>query len=295
MANTIEFAAVFQKELDRQIIEGSTSGWMEENAGQVIYKGGKEIKLPSLTTGGLAAYDRMDGYAEGALGFSYETFVLTQDRGRRFRLDAMDVDDTAFALTAAKVAEEFQRTKVIPEIDAYRYSAIASKSGVILTEEELTSDTVFEALTSQIGNVLNLIGGEDEIVVSISRPVYNLLIASEKMLKISENATFTQGEADFTVKKINGALLVPVPSARMNTAFAFNTAGDGGFTATGTAVNWIITPRSVPIAVSKTDNVKVITPEQNQFADAWDIDYRKYHDLFIPAGKIGTIAVSVAD
>ena len=36
---------------------------------------------------------------------------------------------------------------------------------------------------------------------------------------------------------------------------------------------------------SKTDNVKIITPEANQFADAWDIDYRKYHDLFIPEDR----------
>ncbi len=44
---------------------------------------------------------------------------------------------------------------------------------------------------------------------------------------------------------------------------------------------------------SKTDNVKIITPEANQFADAWDIDYRKYHDLFIPDNKKAVIAVSL--
>lgn len=59
------------------------------------------------------------------------------------------------------------------------------------------------------------------------------------------------------------------------------------------AVNWLICPKSAPIAVSKTDNIKIITPEVNQFADAWDIDYRKYHDLFIPDNKKCAIAVSV--
>ncbi len=44
---------------------------------------------------------------------------------------------------------------------------------------------------------------------------------------------------------------------------------------------------------SKADNVKIITPEANQFADAWDIDYRKYHDLFIPDNKKAVIAVSL--
>ena len=60
------------------------------------------------------------------------------------------------------------------------------------------------------------------------------------------------------------------------------------------AVNWLICPKSAPVAVSKTDNVKIIAPEVNQFADAWDVDYRKYHDLFIPDNKKAAIAVSVA-
>jgi hypothetical protein len=293
MAIINEFASVFQSELDRQIIEGSTSGWMEENAGQVIYRGGKTIKMPSLTTKGLADYDRENGYIDGALSLTYDTFTLSKDRGRRFRLDAMDVDESAFAVTAAKVAEEFQRTKVIPEIDAYRYSSIASKSGIHLSEESPTTDDVFESLSSQIGYVLDLIGGEDQLVVSISRSVYNSLIASDKMLAVSENSSLKQGEIDLNVKILNGALLIPVPSARMFTAFSFNPSGDGGFSPTGDPINWIITPRSVPIAVSKTDNIKIVPPDQNQFADAWDIDYRKYHDLFIPSSKVGTISVSV--
>ena len=49
------------------------------------------------------------------------------------------------------------------------------------------------------------------------------------------------------------------------------------------------------MAVSKTDNVKIIAPEVNQFADAWDVDYRKYHDLFIPDNKKAAIAVSIAE
>ena len=57
----------------------------------------------------------------------------------------------------------------------------------------------------------------------------------------------------------------------------------------------LICPKSAPIAVSKTDNVKIITPEMNQFADAWDIDNRKYHDLFIPENKRAAIAVSISE
>lgn len=51
---------------------------------------------------------------------------MTQDRGRSFSFDENAVDETNFVLTAATVMGEFQRTKVIPEIDAYRYSTIAA-------------------------------------------------------------------------------------------------------------------------------------------------------------------------
>ena len=187
--NTIEYAAVFQKELDKQILEGSTSGWMEENAGQVIYNGGKEIKLPLVSTQGLADYDRDAGYSTGAVTFAYETYRMEQDRGRRFRLDAVDVDETAFALSAANVAGEFQRTRVIPEVDAYRYSKLASLAGI---ESEYTPDTedILSELTADLGQIMDITGGEGELVVIISRPVYDTLISSHEILKTVEVGSF---------------------------------------------------------------------------------------------------------
>lgn len=187
--NTIEYASVFQKELDRQILEGSTSGWMEENAGQVIYNGGKEIKLPIVSTQGLADYDRDTGYSTGAVTFTYETYKMAQDRGRRFRLDAVDVDETAFALSAANVAEEFQRTRVIPEIDAYRYSKLAAQAG-IKSEYTPEADDILSELTAQMGAVRDIIGDEEDMVVIISRPAYDMLLSSQEILKTIESGNF---------------------------------------------------------------------------------------------------------
>lgn len=291
--NTIEYAKVFQNELDKQITEGSTSGWMEDNAGQVIYNGGKEIKMPALSMQGLGAYSRDNGYTGGAVTFSYETMTMSQDRGRRFRLDAMDVDETAFALTAATVAGEFQRTKVIPEIDAYRYSKLANGAGV--TEDYVpAAATVFSDLLAQLGEVYDITGGEAPLVISMARPVYDLLLNSAELSKTLDATSFAQGELQLDVKSVNGAVIIPVPSARMKSAYTFAADGDGGFAPTDDAVgiNWIICPRTVPVAVSKTDRVKIVAPDQNQFADAWDIDYRKYHDLFIGTNGASAVAAS---
>lgn len=279
--NTIEYGKVFQKELDKQMVEASTSGWMEENCSQVIYNGGKEIKLPKMSLQGLGDYNRDSGYTDGVVTYGYETFTMSQDRGRRFRLDAMDVDETSFGLAAASVASEFQRTKVIPEIDAYRYSTLATGAGKKYTGTPTSADVLTKLLT-HIGELAD-IAGDEELIVTMARPIYNLLVNSSEIQKHLEISQFKQGEADFAVKSINGVKIIPVSSARMKTAYTYVADSDGGFTPTSTAkdINWIICPKSAPIAVSKTDNVKIITPEINQTADAWDFDYRKYHDLFI--------------
>ncbi len=296
MANTIEYAKVFQKELDKQVTEGCTSGWMEDNASQVIYNGGAEIKMPKMSMQGLGSYNRDSGYAGGAVTYSFETFTLTQDRGRRFRIDAIDVDESGFGLAAANVAAEFQRTKVIPEIDAYRYSKLASYAGIT---ENYTPDasTLLSALLGQLSAVCDITGGEGENVIIMSRPVYDKLMLSGELNGVLDCAQFAQGELELGVKTINGVPVIPVPSARMKTKYTFSTSGDGGFAPASGAkdINWLICPKSAPIAVAKTDNVKIITPELNQFADAWDIDYRKYHDLFVPENKRAAVAVSISE
>ena len=85
---------------------------------------GREVKIPKMEMSGLGNYDRDSGFATGNVTVNYETKKMTQDRGRAFQVDAMDVDETNFAAVAGNVMGEFQRTKVIPEIDAYRYSKI---------------------------------------------------------------------------------------------------------------------------------------------------------------------------
>ena len=101
--NTIEAAKIFQTALDLQMMQGATSGWMEDNAGQTKYSGGNEVKIPKMSLSGLGKYNRDSGYVQGAITYSYETRTLTQDRGRKFLLDKMDVDETNFVASASAV------------------------------------------------------------------------------------------------------------------------------------------------------------------------------------------------
>ena len=120
--NTIAYATLFQTALDKQAVAKLTSGWMDANAGQVIYNGGKEVKIPKINMDGLGDYSRAGGFTSGAVTLEYETRTMTMDRGRTFMIDAMDVNESNFVANASNVMGQFQATKVIPEIDAYRYS-----------------------------------------------------------------------------------------------------------------------------------------------------------------------------
>ncbi|SHK42187.1 hypothetical protein [Desulforamulus aeronauticus] len=303
MANTLEYAKIFQTELDAQMVAGATSGWMELNDNQVKYNGGNEVKIPSVVMDGLADYDRDAGFTKGSVTLSYQTHQLTQDRGRTFSLDAMDIDETNFVATAGMVLGEFQRTKVIPEVDAYRYSKIASLAiagSKASGGYTAATNDILAKLVADIYQVYDAVGEGVPLVITMNMGIAAMLDTADKLEKKLDVMDFTQGNVSLKLKSIDGIPIIKVPSTRMKTAYVFNdgaTAGQeaGGFVADGTAkdINWIISARNSVIAISKTDNPRIFDPQTNQQADAWKVDYRKYHDLWIPTNKLTGVFVNV--
>lgn len=304
MANNLEYAKVFQSALDEQMAAGATSGWMELNASLVKYNGGNEVKIPKIVMDGLGDYDRVTGFAEGGVTLSWETHPMRMDRGRTFSIDAMDVDETGFAAAAGAVMGEFQRTKVIPEVDAYRYSTIASLAQAAEGIEAYTPDasTVLSKLLGHIAALQDLIGEDEPLVISMSFAAASLLDQASDIARYMDVADFAQGNAALRVKTINGIPVVRVPSARFKTAYVYSDGVTDGQTAGGFAphadavdINWLITAKKSVIAVSKTDKPRIFDPSVNQKADAWKIDYRKYHDIWIPDNKAAGIFACVQD
>lgn len=304
MANTIEYAKIFQAELDKAAVAEATSGWMEVNQELVQYSGGDEVKIPNVVMDGLADYDRSSGFVEGSVDLSWQTMKMTKDRGRKFQIDENDVDESGFVLAAASLMGEFQRVHVVPEIDAYRYSTIAQKcieADLAVYGYTPAESSVLQKLNEDIAAVQDIVGESVPLVVSISIPVANILNNSEKLSRRLDVTTFEQGDVKLQIKSLDGIYpLRRVPSARMKTQYLFKdgrTAGQekGGFTATDDAqdINWIITPQKAPIAISKTDKMRIFSPEINQKARAWAWDYRKYHDLWITAEKLKTCRVNI--
>ena len=296
--NNIAAAALFQKACDQQIIEGSTSGWMEANAGSVKYTGGRDIKIPTISTSGLGNYDRNSGYPTGKVSMTYQTKTMTQDRGVEFLLDRIDVDESGFVATAAATMSVFQSEHVIPEIDAYRYSTLYKHINAANHASTYTPDrsTILGNLKGDIAAIRDSCGTKAPLVIMMSIPVSEMLSNSDEFKRVVNMTNFKQGEISTDVLSINGIPIIGVPSERFKSAYTFKDGtSEFGFEPAGDAkdMNWIICPRTAPIAVSKTDGVKIFDPSQTQGADAWKIEYRKFHDLWVPDKALAAMRVSV--
>lgn len=294
MGNTIQYAQVLQTALDQAAVQGMLTGWMDKNAGKVKYQGGKEVKIPEITTDGLADYDRSGGegagYTSGAVSLKYKTKEMTQDRGRKFELDAMDVEESDFVATAGNVMGEFQRVHVIPEIDAYRLSILSSVAiGIAEDTNVRYGYTPTKDVVSEIKKGIKVIrenGYNGKLMIHITYDA--MLQIEEKVLDKLSTVDVNKNGIVTKVPSIDGNPLIETPQNRMYSAITLHdgkTPGQtkGGYVKADGALdaNFIIVPEEVPLAITKQDVMRIFDPQTNQGANAWAMDYRRYHDLWV--------------
>lgn len=299
--NTIALAEVFQRTLDAHMNQRAATGFMVDNASQVEYNGGNKIKIPKMTMSGLGNYSRDSGYAKGGTVLEWEERVMTQDRGNQFHLDRMDVNETNFAANAENLMGVFQTEHVIPEVDAYRISKLATyaigntATAAANVEYGYTPDptTIKAKLTKAVRKAR--LSGVQSVILANGATMDALEEAVGNQLRAD---SFRQGGFDETVEFFNQAAVIEVPDACMVTAIqTFNIDGshDGGWAKGASAkdVNFIVIPRSIAIAVDKLDMPKIFTPDVVQDYDGWLIDYRRYHDLWVKDNDIKQIIVNI--
>ena len=286
--NTLNTAVLFQQQLDLVAVQSALTGWMDANAGQVKYSGGAEVKIPKMALQGMANYDRENGYTQGAVTLEYETRKMTQDRGRLFTLDAMDVDETNFIVTASSVMGEFTRQFVVPEIDAYRLSkliATAIKLGKnVVYGYTPAESTILKEIKKGIAAIRDA-GYNGELVIHMTSTA-KLELEMALAGKITD-VTFSHAGIDTTVPSVDKCPIIETPQNRMYSAITLydgKTSGqeEGGYIKGTSALeaNFVIVPRITPIAVTKQDVMRIFDPMTNQKANGWQMDYRRFQDLW---------------
>lgn len=226
-----------------------------------------ELVIWKMSMSGLANYSRNSGYVGGDVTLTNETVKCNFDRGRMFSVDALDDVETA-AIAFGRLSGEFIRTRVVPELDAFRFAAYASASGIGKQEGALDSGkAVVEALRAAHAAL------DDAEVPGENR----ILFITSALKGLVDDLDTTASRAALEAA---GQCIV-VPQKRFYTAIQLNdgtTGGqeDGGFAKAegGKPINFLLVHRDAVIQFQKHISPKVITPAQNPDADAWKFGYR---------------------
>jgi hypothetical protein len=243
-----------------------------------------EIIVPKIDMDGLGNYDRNSGYTDGDVTFKNETVKFNYERGRMFTIDSMDDEETA-GLAYGKLSSEFIRTKVAPEGDAFRLAVYSKEADTKKGETLNTGAEVVAAL-----RVANTKMDEEEVS---SENRYLFITPTLKGLVDDMDTT----KSKEVLNKFTD--VIEVPQSRFYTAINMldgKTSGEekGGYkkATDGKEINFLIVEKSAVLQYNKHTAPKVVTPEQNQKADAWKFGYRKYGLADVYENKTAGIYVS---
>lgn len=271
MANSITKFKAYIDKLDTVYQQASATSILDADA-DTVRMGAKagEFLIPKMSMDGLADYSRSSGYVKGDVTIAYETKSCNYDRGRKFSVDAMDNEETA-GVAFGKLASEFIRTKVVPEMDAFRFAKYASATGILSAAE--ATPTVGTAVLTALQTAVN---AQDEAEVNVDGKI---LFITPTLLTLAKNVDTTKSKAILDrFEKI-----ITVPQTRFYTAIDMKDGTSSNETAGGYAgatggykINFMIINRDVVIQFGKHTVNKVVSPEENQTDDGYMFFYRAY-------------------
>lgn len=261
MANNIALRKTYSTLLD-EVYKMSSLTAVLDGPNDLVREGANanEILIPKMSMNGLANYNKQTGYVAGDVTLEYETKKCDYDRGRMFTVDAMDNIETA-GIAFGRLSGEFLRTQVVPELDAWRIAKYAGLAG----------STVNASIADAKAGIAAIRVGKTAIQNAEARPESCYLFISMELKGRIEDLDTTASK-----KVLEGwAGVIPVPSGRFFDKVALTASGEGGFTTTGgKALNFLIVDKNAVIQNQKHTVSKIITPDQNQDADAWKFGYR---------------------
>lgn len=296
MANTITLAKKFVPLLDETYQAESLTAVLDgDNALVAQGANAGELIIPRMTMQGLGDYSRSGGYVEGDVTLTNETVTCNFDRGRMFNVDTMDDMETA-GVAFGRLAGEFIRTKVVPELDAFRLSSYASAAGVSAQTGTLEDGAaVIAALRAAVTKL-----DEDEVPLE------------ERYLFITPTLHGLIQDMDTTKSREvmdRFAAVVDVPQTRFYTAIAQKsgkvistgsgesasttdeTAGGYGKATAGKDINFMVIQKAAVIQYEKHVAPKILTPQQNPDADAYKFGYHSVGVAKVQEGKVKGVYV----
>ncbi|OQM47531.1 hypothetical protein B6A27_00355 [Anoxybacillus sp. UARK-01] len=284
----INYAERYQAELDQVIKQATLTNVLETQ--NVNWMGARTFHVPTLSVSGYKNHSRNGGFNRGTVDVNWEPYTLGFDRDIEFFVDQMDVDESNQAASAANITRVFLTEKAGPEIDAYRFSKLATKAieKGNATGEAITPDDVVTKLKRDIKKVRKY--GTANLTAYVSTDVMDTIEqykAGKGQISLDNAGTTIETR----VTSLDGVRLIEVFDVdRFHTSFDFT---DGFVAATGSyALNWIIVYRGAVIAKAKLNSVYLFQPGEHTQGDGYLYQNRLYHDLFVLKNKADGVVVS---
>lgn len=293
MANTINYVERYSAELDQALRQGSLTAEIETP--RVNWMGAKTFQVPSISVTGLQPHSRNGGFNRGNVDVTHEPYTLGFDRDVEYFVDRADVDESGDAASSANVVNVFLTENAAPEIDAYRFSkmATAAIASGQSDAEAIDKTNVYTKLKAAILPMRKY--GPGNLVMYVSSAVMDALEMAEDFTRQITVQGNGPGVLESRITAIDGVRLIEVwDFDRFHTKFDFT---DGFVPSTGVgsesyAINFLLVAKPAVIAKAKIDYSKVWEPGTHTQGDGYLYQHRLYHDLFVMKNKADGIYVS---
>ncbi|WP_455799802.1 hypothetical protein [Clostridium butyricum] len=280
MANVITYVKKTIPLLDKVYKAGAKTSILDGDIS--LTKAGanaNSILIPKMTLDGLSDYGRNgSGYDNGSTKLEFQEKKFNYDRGQKFAVDAMDDEETV-GLAFGQLSGEFVRTKVVPEVDAFRFSTYHSKAANKKTEVLSTGKAVVEALRTAANTM-------DEKEVD----------TENRILFITPTLKGLIEDLDTTASKLvlnRFSTIIPVPQSRMFTDIELVKHGYKSKSSSKN-INFMAIQKQATLQYVKHLVNKHISPELNQTSDDWLFFFRSYQLCEALDNKLNGIYASVS-
>lgn len=248
---------------------------------------------------GNIADGQRDGFRIGGVDVTWEIFRLQWVRGKQFRIDYIANEETA-GITIGHALEEFHRLKVIPEVDAARFSFIANQAAVSLgnlTVETIAANTIISKFNDVFEWMFEMGVPEEEQIIFVNPGVMTKMRNTTELTKFLTQGDYrSEAGLDFTVTKYMNRPIIEVPSDRFFTDVLLT---ENGYRAQSTSkvINFMVVSTKATVPVRKLEYEKIYGPEMSGLAGfhGYLINYLMYHGIFVPRNKVPGIYVSVSE
>lgn len=215
----IEYAAKYSGKVDERFAVASLTNQAVNNDYDFVDV--NVVKVYSIPTVALGNYGTSGTSRYGTpadLQNSVQTLTLAQDKAFTFIIDSKAADDTAGAMEAGRALRRQVDEVVIPEIDKYRLSVLATKAGKTVTGS-ITKSNAYDAFLDGTNAMRDAGVPETGRLCYCSPAFYKAIKQDESFIKASDVAQNMLVTG--SVGMVDGTNLIPVPTSYLPTGVNF--------------------------------------------------------------------------